>query len=154
MLHVASVLLLNQFIVSRGERSTDWFIKPSTYSLYKHMPAFQLWLAMLAIPKQHYTICDDMFNWSTSEKEWNKIPISQSKPQGDTTIVLGCWPHLTPCYIFKPCLLSCFHPYKAKHSSNHWDDSANSSITPLTYLNSFLWIYFSTIAWPRLCSSV
>jgi len=33
------------------------------------MPPFQLWLAILAITKQHYTIRDDIFNWSSFRKE-------------------------------------------------------------------------------------
>lgn len=45
-----------------------WLIKPSIYRLYKHMPPFHLRLAILAITKQHYTICDDISNWPTFRK--------------------------------------------------------------------------------------
>lgn len=68
VLHVASVVLLKQFIASKGKWSLDWFIKPSIYRLYKHMPPFHLRLAILAITKQHYTICDDISNWPSFRK--------------------------------------------------------------------------------------
>lgn len=32
------------------------------------MPTFQLRLAILAITKQRYTVCDDIFNWSSFRK--------------------------------------------------------------------------------------
>lgn len=74
--HVASAVLLKQFIVNKGKQSVDWLIKPSVYSPYKHTSPFQLRLAILAITKQHYTRCDHILTGQVLEKECNKILIS------------------------------------------------------------------------------
>lgn len=76
MLHVVPAVLINQFIASQGKWSTDWFIKASIYILDEHLPPFWWWGAIWAITRYHYPACQDIFPWSSLEKEWNKILIS------------------------------------------------------------------------------
>lgn len=109
------------------------------------MPPFLSLLTILAITKQNYMICDDIFNWSNVRKGMKQ---NINKPQQTTGRYKNFSPMLTSSNILlysQSCFLSGFHPQKGKHSCNHQDNFQPTTV--LQHLcNSFLWIYFSTIA--------
>lgn len=75
MLHVVSAVLIIQSIASQRKWSTDWFFKASISCMNICLP-FGGGGAVSALTEHHYPMCEDIFHWSSLEKEWNKILIS------------------------------------------------------------------------------